>query len=69
MDTTKLVVKIIKKILEKIRLLGNQKSEPKFLDTRIQVTQIFRFRYGSPFYKPKISSNRTKISFGFHEQP
>jgi len=49
MDTTTLLVKIGKKIVEKIGLLGNQKPNPKFSITRTRVPKIFGLGYGSSF--------------------
>ena len=54
MDTTKLLIKVENKILEKIGLLGNQKPEPK-----VRIPEIFMFGYSSPFYRSKILGTRT----------
>jgi len=64
MDTINLLVKTGKKNLEKIGFLGNQKPELKFSGTQIQIPEKFRFRYGLPFYQPKISGTQTETSFG-----
>jgi len=59
MDTKKLLVKIGKKFRKKLGCWVTKNPNQNF-----RILEIFRFGYGSPFYRPEISSTRTEIFFG-----
>ena len=58
MNTTKLLVKIGKKIFLKIGLLDNKKPNQNF-----RIPEKFWFGYGSPLCQLEISGIRTEFSF------